>query len=176
MGDPTTKAAISTRNGTWLAFQASLTRLVEETVRKELAAKPVSNRNLGGVSAELKKTITEAVTGVLIETNFLERLVERQVKACVGASPPANGGAVATGGENPEALRQETEKVVREYLSRHLGVLFQTEIRGVIQKEMKTFLSSDELKELIDEKFRMINHYLKTEVIPKVVHQELSKS
>jgi hypothetical protein len=37
-------------------------------------------------------------------------------------------------------------------------------------------LSSDELKELIDDKFRVINNYIKNELVPRAVKKELDKA
>ena len=36
-------------------------------------------------------------------------------------------------------------------------------------------LASDELKELIDDKFRVINTYIKNELVPKAVKKEMQK-
>ncbi len=170
MGEQTTPASGQAAGDAWPAFQTAFTRLVEETVRRSGHASPGGSH--AGASVDVRKMVTEAVGAVLLETPLLEKVIEKALKS----NPAAAAAAAKGGGDTSEAIRQEAGKVVREYLSRHLGVLFQTEIRGVIQKEMKSLLASDDVKEMIDDKFRMINQYLKTDVIPKVVHQELAKS
>jgi hypothetical protein len=141
------------------AFLTALRRLVADAVRAEMA-----ERSDGGIPSSdptaLRTMVTEAVGAVLFETKVLDRAIERRFQED-GAST---------------ALREETVKVVRDHLSRNLGILFQTEIRGVIQKEIRAFMASDELKEMIDEKFRTISSYLASDVIPRAVHQELERS
>lgn len=180
MGEDTKPStALSKQSETWSTIQSALNRLVEEVVREEIVSMtPLPSRAGGKDSADLKRTITEILGTILLETGLLERLVEKIVEKQLKSQGAAgtNSAASAPGADSLDAIRQETGKVAREFLSRHLGGLFQTEIRGVIQKEMKTILASDEIKELIDEKFRTINVYLKTEVIPKVVQQELAKA
>ena len=178
MGESSPPAAAK-RTESWNEFQAALARLMGEVARQEVAGLPPAARAGGGNGngngagtippGELRKAVTEAVSGVLLETKVIERVVEKQLKAMGGA--PA-----APSEESAEEARKETVKIVREYLAKNLGPLFQNEIRGVIQKEMRAFLAGDEMKELVDEKFRLINTYLKTEVIPRVVQQELERS
>lgn len=175
MGDSMTQAALSGKpTGAWMAYQAAFLKLVEETVQTALEkTSPKEGREAVGApqAPEIKKTVADTVSAVLLETNILEKLVERQVKAQI-----ASGAGGIAGREGLDSIRQDAIKGVRDFLSRNIETLFQNEIRSIIQKEVMNFLASDQLKELMDEKFRMINTYLKTDVIPKIVQQELSRA
>ena len=167
MGDSTTTLPPRTSSA-WLAYQVAFTKLLAELGEQDGAkASPAA----GSSQAEIKKTVTDAVSAVLLETKVLERIIDRQIKAHLAESPAPKG---AEGGL--EVFRQEVPKIVREYLQRHLGAVLESELRVVIHKEIMTFMASDELKELMDDKFRLMNTYLKTDVIPKVVQQELARS
>ncbi len=170
MGEPTTSLPPKA-SGAWMAYQVAFTKLVGEISEEQGASSGSKSGPAGAVSsADLRKTVAEAVSAVLLETKVLERIIDRQIKAHLGAVPKT---ALAEG--TAEAARQEVPKIVRDYLGKHLAALFETEVKGVIHKEIMTFMASDEMKELMDDKFRLINTYLKTEVIPKVVQKELSR-
>src|SRR2546422_7844271 len=144
----------------WVALQSAFCKCVEEAVAKAAHG----GSHAGGShaarapegQAEIKKVVTETVSSVLLETNLVERVVERHLKSKSGAAAHAG----APGGK-------DVEEAVRDYLEQNLAKLFQSEIPGAIQRELKPFINSDEIKELIDEKFRTITNYLKSEVIPK---------
>ena len=78
-------------------------------------------------------------------------------------------------GGGGEALKSESARLVKEFLSQNLGTLFQSEIRGAVQKELQAFMASENMKMLIDDKFRTVQLYLTTEVIPNTVKQILRK-
>ena len=172
MGDPINTLPPKT-SGAWMAYQVAFTKLVSELGELESASAGGGKTGLAaaGSSAELKKTVTDAVTSILLETKVLEKIIDRQIKSHLSASPPAKG---PEGGL--EVFRQEVPKIVKDYLSRHLATLFETEVQKVIHQEIMNFMASDELKELMDDKFRLMNTYLKTDVIPKVVQQELART
>jgi hypothetical protein len=126
------------------AFQSALTRLVEDTVERVLAkghsAKPAE-------SEDIKKTVTEAVGSVLLETNLVERILDRHLKARPAA-------AAAAGGASADFA----------------------DLRVTVQKEMRNFVTSQEFKELMEEKFRAITMYLRSDVVPKVVRETLARA
>ena len=45
----------------------------------------------------------------------------------------------------------------------------------VVDNKIEQFFSSDRMKELLESKFRAIDVYLKTDLIPKVVKREITK-
>jgi hypothetical protein len=160
-------------SGSWMAYQVAFTKLLTDLVGPEPGAAPAGEKSAAASSAELKKTVTDAVTAVLFETKILERVIDRQIKAQLAAASAAKA---SEGGSTGDAVRQEIPKIVKEYLTRNLGQLFEGEVRGAIQKEILSFMASDQMKEIMDDKFRLINSYLKSEVIPKVVQQELARA
>ncbi len=155
----------------WGEFQGALTRFTEEfgksiiAVEGKLDGKGKSPGEAGSSSVDLRKMVAEVVSAALLETPILDKAIERYHKAHSGAA----GGA-------PPGNQAQIQASVKEYLSQHLGAHFQAEIRGVIQKEMKSALASDDLKELLDEKLRAVTLYLKNEVIPKAVQQVIARS
>jgi hypothetical protein len=162
MGDATTTPSASQKAGdAWSGFQAALTRLIDESVRQSLAKAPASPK--AADPADLKKTVADTVSAVLLESNLLDRLIERHLKSRPQPAEPAGG------------ARPDIQKAVQEHLAKHLGSVFQGELRSLVQKEVKAFTGSDGLKEVIDEKFRAITLYLKTDVIPKVVRDTLAR-
>jgi hypothetical protein len=71
----------------------------------------------------------------------------------------------------PAAAKAEDVKaIVSQCLREGLG----SGLSETIRNEVRSFLASDELKELLDSKFRAIDLYLKTELIPKIVKREIS--
>lgn len=70
------------------------------------------------------------------------------------------------------------EKIVASTLSHQFDEdsEFAAVIHNSVQKEIKTWLSSNEMKELMDDKFRHVTVYLKTDVIPTAVRQALENA
>ena len=138
------------------ALQEALGRFAEESVRAAIekqTEKLAPRAPNGGVSAEdLRQTVAEVVGAALIETDLIDKLVERHLKNRPQAAGP--GGV-------------STEEVMR---------LVQTEFRGLLAKELKAFLVSNEFKEILDDKFRAITLYLKSDLLPKAIKEQLSKA
>jgi hypothetical protein len=137
--------------------------------RLEAAGARAAPAGGGPGEAELRETLKKVVASVLLESGFLEKLIEKVVDSRLESLKLALG----EGGGGSEALRQEAAALVKEFLSANLGKIFQSEIRGAIQKEMQAVMGSENMKLLVDDKFRAITLYLKTEVIPKAVRQLL---
>jgi hypothetical protein len=112
---------------------------------------------------EIRKQVKEVLNSVLIESGLLKQVVETVVERQL----EARGG----GGGGGERLRQEAAAVAKDFLSKNLGTVFKDEIQGAVTAATKELLSSEQVKILIDDKFRAVTLYLKTEVIPKAVRQ-----
>ncbi len=95
-----------------------------------------------------KEALLHVIQAVLFESGLLEKVVGRAIEQKLESLPP--GGA-------HQRLSEATGK----------------EIQGMIQKETSALLASEEMKTMIDEKFRAITLYLKSDVIPKAVQQAL---
>jgi hypothetical protein len=142
-----------------------LQKAVEEAARQAVQHLAPASRPTGGgpeAATDIRKTVSEAVTSVLLETSLLDRLIERHLKSK----------AVAGAGEAAQANPKDPSKPGRD----HAATPVQGDLRLLIQSEMKAFLTSQELKELLDEKFRSITLYLKNEVIPKAIGSHLQKA
>jgi hypothetical protein len=60
--------------------------------------------------------------------------------------------------------------------NKHLVPAFQNEIKSVVASQIAEFGKTEEFKSLIDSRFRMMDTYMRTEVIPKAVERCLQKS
>lgn len=158
----------------WAEFQGAFTRLTEELAKNVPAADGKSDGKgkglgeAGSSSVDLRKMVAEVVSAALLETPLLDKAVERYSRT----HPVASGG----GGAAHAGSDQHIQAAVKEYVTQHLGGHLQAEIRGVIQKEMKSALGSEELKEMLDEKLRAVTLYLKNEIVPKAVQQVIARS
>ncbi len=156
----------------WSLYQAIFSKLIAENVRRELESAAPQQTKGASARIDIRKTVTEAVGAVLMEPSFLEKILERHIKAYLSKHPTAS----APQGQGSGDQQKEIQKIVGEFLSQHLANFIQKELCVTIQREVKELLASNELKEMIDDKFRMISVYMKTEVIPKAVQKELSRS
>ena len=66
-----------------------------------------------------------------------------------------------------------TSGVLETYGTRAVNDKMQSESTALVQREIQATLSSENVKILLDDKFRAISLYLKSEVIPKTVAQIL---
>jgi hypothetical protein len=63
--------------------------------------------------------------------------------------------------------------VLEKYVTRAVNEKIESEVTALVQREIQATLSSENVKVLLDDKFRAISLYLKSEVIPKTVAQIL---
>ena len=93
----------------------------------------------------------------------IKKAVTRVVESVLEARGITGGGKGQT---------QDISEAVSQYLKENLGNM----LTETISSEVKSFLASEEMKELLDSKFRAIDLYLKTDLIPKVVKREITKA
>jgi hypothetical protein len=116
----------------------------------------------------LGEKLKKLMISVLFESGVLEKFVGAMLDQKLQELD-------VSGGAGEEGLRKESTKLVKEFLAQNLGTLFQSEIHGAIQRALQGFLASEDMKVLIDDKFRQIQLYLTTEVIPSQVKLNLKK-
>jgi hypothetical protein len=97
-----------------------------------------------------------------------------------GASPGTDQGSnPSSSGDLRDTLLEVihstlfTSGVLEKYITRAVNDKIQNEVLQLVQREIQATLSSENIKILIDDKFRSISLYLKSEVIPKTVAQIL---
>ncbi len=131
---------------------------------REPAAAP--SNNVG--ENELIERIKATMSGVFIDSGLLESLVCRVVDRELESRGD---------NENGEAndMRKQAGGIVKEFLSQNLDKIFRKEITSVVEDSIAKFLSGDRVKELIDDKFRAVTLYMKTDVIPKEVEKVLAE-
>lgn len=125
----------------------------------------------GGDPAQLKTIMTQ----VFLDSGLLEALVLRIVRReleTVGAGSAGAGSAGAGGAGN---VREETGKVVKSFLAENLGTIFKSQIEPIVQSVVADYLTGESIKELVDDKFRAVTLYMKTDVIPDAVRKTLAE-
>jgi hypothetical protein len=118
--------------------------VIDSKIRKALQGSVASN------NARTKEALLQVIQGVLFESGLLEKLILKNLEQKLQSLPAGGGGGGGT-------LSEQGKK----------------EVQTLVQKEVATTLSSEQVKQLIDDKFRAISLYLKQEVIPKAVSQIL---
>jgi hypothetical protein len=127
-----------------------------------------SPRAATGISEEfLGEKLKTLISSVLVESGFLEKFV----KSTVERTLEQNGGAVAN-----EDVRKQAARLAKEFLSENLGAVFQQQIQDVVRTEVGSFLAGEDMKVLLDDKFRAVTLYLKTDVIPNAVRHALKSN
>lgn len=152
------KVSETTENG------ANLKGAVESYIAqhgRELFENETIQRELNSVLMEKTKNVFKQAT----ESNGfdLKTIVLRMVEKALDARGAGKEGA----GE--EVQKEEIKKAIREHLNQNMA----SELSEALREEARNYFSSDELKELLDQKFRAIDLYLKTDLIPKVVKREI---
>ncbi len=110
-----------------------------------------------------KEIFKQAIFGGSLDLKkVVARVVEQSLDSRAGAVVVGDAGG---GGVSIAAA-------VESYLTQHLG----KDLSHAVQAEMRTFLASEQMKELLESKFRAIDVYLKTDLIPRVVKREIAKS
>lgn len=118
---------------------------------------------------KVKDVVAGVVSGTLFDSGLLQKYVARSVEQKLEAQ-----------GQDLESrlekiLRERGAHLLQSALSETLSKM-RRELQALVEKECAATLSSENLKILIDDKFRAISIYLKTDVIPKTVSQMLKGS
>ncbi|MHC4597387.1 MAG: hypothetical protein ACYS47_00125 [Planctomycetota bacterium] len=158
--------------------------LIKKSVREALnAVKGMIKKIEPAVEAVVEKRLEKRLQQVPTKQEVSE-LIER-----VAESLPAGGGggAVDSGslkGEILEALKPEVAGLAREAAASAMGSFdapdmlknmldkesIEKTIRDIIESDLfSTFLNSDEMKELLDDKFKIMRNWLKNDEIPRQV-------
>ncbi len=119
---------------------------------------------------KVREQVKDVLNRVLLESGLLQQIVDKAVEHKLEAR--GSGGA----SEHAEALQKEAANIAKKFLSENIGSLSKKEIQDAIGDSTQKVLSSENVKVLIDDKFRAVTLYLKTEVIPKSVRQALKEA
>jgi hypothetical protein len=141
---------------------------LEAAVLQRLETRPGGSPAAGGAGADHQKTkeaLVQIVNAVVFESGILEKIIARQIDARLGSQPACGGGAAAV-----------PQEALAEAITAVLPKLVKDEIETVVEKKVKSALSGEAMKTLLDEKFRAMSLYLKGDVIPKIVTTALRES
>ncbi|MBI4600352.1 MAG: hypothetical protein HY721_00185 [Planctomycetes bacterium] len=137
-----------------------LDSLVELKVRKSLTGSLMASTD------RMKDAVLKVMQGVLLESGLLERFIVRAVEAKLQEAQGPGSGAVR---------KEELERLVKEQCAPALEAS-RKELLDLVVKEVAQAMSSEGMKVMLDEKFRAISLYLKTDVVPKAVAHALKSS
>jgi len=126
-------------------LQERIDPLIDDRVKKAL------NGDIASLANTTKEALATVVQAVLFDSGILERLVRRIVDEKIAEKRGPAGGAPA--GDLSEGARKE--------------------LAALVGREVSAALAGEQLKMIVDDKFRAITHYMKSEVIPKAVQEVL---
>ena len=138
----------------------------EEAVEERLQEHSQGLPGQGTDIDKIKEVISNVVSGTLFESGLLQKFVTRSVEQKL----EAEGQNVA--GQIEQVLREKGADLLKSALSENLNNM-REELKALVERECAAALAGENLKILIDDKFRAISIYLKTDVIPKTVGQML---
>lgn len=127
--------------------QEKATALVDERIKRGLQG------SFKALTNTTKDALNQVVQAILFDSGILEKLVQRIVEERLKEAGAIGGGGAAAAGSLSEEQKKET--------------------LDLFQKELSAALASEQMKMLIDDKFRAISLYLKSDVIPKAVQEAL---
>jgi hypothetical protein len=106
----------------------------------------------------LRQMVNDAVSAVLIESNFLEKFVSKKVKSFLE-------------GEGKEPVREICKEAMRTFSFQKVGSVLRQEIKQIVQSRLLEFGNSEEFKDILDSRFRTMEQYMRSDVIPRVLKQ-----
>jgi hypothetical protein len=144
-GHEALEAAASGPRGTDQRHTASFELKIVQQLEKKL--EEIQQRSLESHAAKTKEVLMELVKGILFDSGLLEKVVLRAVEKKL-----KEGSGVGSGASVPADTAN---------------------LQALVKREISSSLSGEAVKEMLDDRFRAISVYLKTEVIPKAVSQAL---
>jgi hypothetical protein len=142
----------------------SLEEIEKKVTSSESFRKAVREKSpAGGDSGVTKEALGAIIQSVLFESGILEKLVNKQID-----SKLPSGGDGGGGGANPDG--------VKKVLAKELPELLHGELKGVAERQVRSAMAGEGMKTLLDDKFRAMSLYLKTDVIPKAVQKVLKET
>lgn len=134
---------------------AALEQLVsalESSVVARVAERSSPAEGVGIDPSKAKEMLAEIVQSVLFDSGILEKFVSKKIEE--------GGGGLS---------KADAKSLVEEALAGSL----EEQLKSIVDKQVRIALAGEDIKLLIDDKFRAISLYLKSDVIPKTVKQVL---
>ncbi len=149
------------KDETWKSFRSALEKILAEAAPEQSAAES---------GPDVKRMVSEALGALLLEGNVLEKMLLRSIQKLPEDEKKALGDAVFPA----DALKRICEESFRSMTLQHLVPALQKQITERLNKQLVELGKTEEFKGLIDSRFRMMEQYLRSDVIPKVVKKTLS--
>ena len=149
---------------TWHSFRDALEKLLAE-------ATPPPAADAGLQDSDIKRIVTEAVSAILLESNMLEKVLLRTIQKIPAAEREKLGEALRP----TEAILKTCEEAFRSMTLHTLVPALQKQIKEKLSQQLVDMGKSEEFKDLIDSRFRMMEQYLRSDVIPKVVEKTIGQ-
>lgn len=117
---------------------------------------------------DLRKIVTEVVGSALLESDILEKMIVRSLEKL-----SEEDAAKIYESLFQEKIKQLCQETFRSITEQHLVPTLQKELSAKLAEQINDLGKSEAFKSLMDSRFRMIEQYLRSDVIPKVVHETL---
>jgi hypothetical protein len=158
-----TSAPPKVKDETWQAYRAALTRLLVEMAPPAATGDGARNVQEGDV----KRMVTEAVGAVLLGGNVIEKVLVHSLQKLSEEDRKKVGDALVP----QDSLRKLCEEAFRSMTLHHLLPALQKQLKEKLNQQLVEIGKTEEFKSLIDSRFRMMEQYLRSDVIPKVVEK-----
>ena len=151
---------------TWQQYKDVFEKLVSEMAPPGMSESGASVAPVG--EAELREIVSEVVGAVFLEGNVLEKMIVRSLQ-----NVSEEGAAKISQGLFQEKIKQLCQETFRSMTAQHLLPTLQKQIAVMLAEQINDLGKSAAFKSLIDARFRMMEQYLRSDVIPKVIQKTL---
>lgn len=152
---------------TWDAFRSALEDLLSEAAPGGGASSAAGELEDG----DLKRLVTDAVGAVLLESSFLEKFLLRAFSKLSGEDRAKLAEQIYP----EESVLQVCENAFRSLSVNHLAPMIEGQIKKSIAKSIAEFGKTEAFKSLIDSRFRVMEQYIRSDVVPKTLRSLLEK-
>lgn len=151
--DATTTTGVSEQ--TWADYKSALGKVLSEMTPPSSGG----DGEGGGPSGdEVRSMVNDAVSAVLIESNFLDKFLSKKIKSFLD-------------GEGQEPVKEICKEAMRTFSFQQVGSVLRQEIKQIVQSKLLEFGNSEEFKDILDSRFRTMEQYMRSDVIPRCLKQ-----
>jgi len=159
--------------GSWIKCKSALESLLADLVS------PTSKSTLsygikggeGPNADELRQLVTEAVSAVLLESDLLNKIVTRILRGLLKSDESLREELVSA-----DQVRHICVETLRSFSLQTFGPILKKEINNMMQKVLKDLGNTEEFKDLLDSRFRTMEQYLRSDVVPHALKKALKEN
>jgi hypothetical protein len=172
----------------------AIEEIVSESITASLKDVKALARRIEPIVREMVEAQGGADTSQFLPQEEIQVLIETQVDMLIGTRLTESAEKSREVDEFSEGLQKKVKKLVKEHLDKNIGETLtmvagsgeiKTALKSAIDEQLventllenaiQAILATDEIKEMIDDRFRTIRMFLKNEEIPKIVKKLLKE-